>query len=1054
MASQRNRSNQAQLFPDICPDRAANEISAALPLNPRQRAAVEHGDGPLLVVAGAGTGKTRVITERIRHLLQSNPDLPGDSIVGLTFTDKAAAEMKARVRRSAGERAEDVFLGTFHAFCTRMLLEHDPGLQPIEEVDHWILLRRNLRLLGLQRYRMLAEPGKFLSDFVRFFSRCQDELVTPDDYEKYVAEMAAALDRERTALQPDEIALREEEIGRQIEIARAYRASDTLLRESKRITFGMQLMDAVKMLRANPAVLRKLRERFRYILVDEFQDTNVAQLELLWLLAGDSAQAGHQRNILAVGDDAQAIYRFRGASFASFTLFLEKFAGVRKGDIAVAADFVLPLLDNYRSTARIVTVAGQVSEYLERSPLVPPNKLLPHRPSGDKVRIVEFGSAAEEALWIAAEIERLHNAAPAAAPWNSFAALYRIHAHRDELVSALEERGIPFVIRNLSIFNEPLVMDVMAYLHLVARPSNDIACARVLSAPAWRFEAEDLVRLAEQAAKSRKSLWEQLQAPQPELPFAENIAAERAALISAVNRLRQRAKTLIVSEIFDELAEWLQIGAVTPAAERRYIDRLARFVREWEPKSATKKLPEFMEYLDYFEQAGGKIEMEQDGGDAVQLMTVHAAKGLEFDHVFVIRLTHKAFPAPERKSVLEFPPALMKEELPKHPSEYHIEEERRLFYVALTRAKDRLTLTTVVNARAKPSPFLDDILSAPQLAREHVLQLSPKPLSPQQAAPAEPRPENARVAASSAKRRPAAPLFPEGSQPPRVYSRIADWALQYRPPVFDPLRLSTSAIESYIACPQKHLFSNRWGIRGGPAASMTFGRAMHAAIQEFLGAVKKGRPLPPFEEVETIFRREWSSAGFEDDYQEECYLRDGIEQLRAFHQSCLAGLPEILDQEKVFTLELSNNVQVTGRIDQLNVLPSTDQPLDESVPIHRRDVEIIDYKTGRPKSEENARKDLQLGIYALAAKEALGLNPVRLVYHNLQGNNQVVSARDEKQLAQVINTIQETAANIRADRFPARPGFQCRNCEYWMLCPAQEAGRGTLEELEPPAQAG
>src|SRR5579885_1049304 len=136
MASQRNRSNQAQLFPDICPDRAANEISAALPLNPRQRAAVEHGDGPLLVVAGAGTGKTRVITERIRHLLQSNPDLPGDSIVGLTFTDKAAAEMKARVRRAAGERAEDVFLGTFHSFCTRMLLEQDPGLQPIEEVDH------------------------------------------------------------------------------------------------------------------------------------------------------------------------------------------------------------------------------------------------------------------------------------------------------------------------------------------------------------------------------------------------------------------------------------------------------------------------------------------------------------------------------------------------------------------------------------------------------------------------------------------------------------------------------------------------------------------------------------------------------------------------------------------------------------------------------------------------------------------------------------------------------------------------------------------------------
>ena len=200
----------------------------------------------------------------------------------------------------------------------------------------------------------------------------------------------------------------------------------------------------------------------------------------------------------------------------------------------------------------------------------------------------------------------------------------------------------------------------------------------------------------------------------------------------------------------------------------------------------------------------------------------------------------------------------MQEELPTF--DFHTQEERRLFYVALTRARERLTLTTVVHPRSKPSLFLDDILSAPQLAREHVEQSAPKNVGAPAASAAQER--TSRCSRSAAKK-------------PRVYSRIGDWALEYRPPVFEPLQLSASAIETYQKCPQKYLFSYVWGLRGGPHAAMTFGNVMHTTIREFLGALRKGRPLPPFEEVETIFRREWSSAGFEDRYQEECYQQDG-----------------------------------------------------------------------------------------------------------------------------------------------------------------------------------
>src|SRR6267143_896813 len=205
-------------------------------LNPEQRAAVQHGEGPLVVVAGAGTGKTRVITERIRFLLESQQELTGNEILGLTFTDKAAWEMKHRViaaarelGENAVERAEAVTLSTFHAFCYALLQEVNPELKPIDNIDHWILLRRNLPLLQLEQYRRLAEPGQFLHDFVEFFSRCQDELVTPDDYQRYADEQAENFLRVRGAMPEDERSIRDVEIAKLQEIARAYRASDLLI---------------------------------------------------------------------------------------------------------------------------------------------------------------------------------------------------------------------------------------------------------------------------------------------------------------------------------------------------------------------------------------------------------------------------------------------------------------------------------------------------------------------------------------------------------------------------------------------------------------------------------------------------------------------------------------------------------------------------------------------------------------------------------------------------------------------------------------------------------
>ena len=977
------------------------------PLNPEQRAAAQHGEGPLVVVAGAGTGKTRVITERIRYLLGTQPELTGKEILGLTFTDKAASEMKHRVvaasrdrGESEAERAEAVTLSTFHSFCNSLLQEIDPDLKPIDKIDHWILLRRNLPLLQLEHYRRLAEPGQFLGDFVDFFSRCQDELVTPDDYQKYATAQAEEFQRVRAATADDERRIRDEEIAKIQEIARAYRASDLLLRERKLLTFGSQIMDAVLHLQGNESLRESLCARYRYILVDEFQDTNIAQLELLWLLGGQ------RPNLVVVGDHRQAIYRFRGASFGSFTIFLDRFA---KGSPASQKNLLRPLTLNYRSTGRILRVAGQVIRHNEKPTKIPEYPLAAVREDGDKVRIVTHQSSAAEAQWVAGELERLHRAGTR---WRTFAVLYRGHAHRDKLVDELKARKIPFVIKNLSILSHGLVRDLIAYLRLINQTSDDVACARVLAMPAWGLEPADLARLLERAAKGKGiSLWDTMLAAQTEPPFSGE-GRDLRALADLITGLRKKMRQLTAAELFDELSEALELATAAAGGDRKYFDRLAQFVREWQPKSETQRLKEFVEYLDYFDQAGGAINLEQESGDAVQLMTVHAAKGLEFDHVYVLRVVQRGFPAGEKPRVLEFPAALIKEEQPQ--GSFHIQEERRLFYVAVTRAKNRLTLNTVVNKRSKPSPFLDDILMDAQIKRRDVEQLAPGPAVEPTVEPAVALPE------------PEPFLFKVPGSRARIGSRIGEWALSYRPPVPEPLTISPSQIGTLESCPQKYLFSVAWKLRGGPAAAMSFGSVMHNTIKYFIGELAKGAEIP-FDEVARKFELEWTSAGFEDDYQEQEYKKDGLAQLRAFYHSTIAAPPTVIAQEKVFDLPMDNNVVLTGRMDQVNRIGPGEE-------------EIVDYKTGKPRNEEKARKDVQLSAYALAAREVFDWNPARLTLHFLQSNHPISATRDDKQLKKVREQIQEAAADIRAGEFPAKAGFACKYCEYDSVCPARQQG--------------
>jgi DNA helicase-2/ATP-dependent DNA helicase PcrA len=865
-----------------------------------------------------------------------------------------------------------------------------------------------LNRLQLDRYRRLAEPGQFLSDFIEFFSRCQDELVSSSDYQRYAEQLAAELEAERAQLDADTLGEREETVAREREIARAYKASEELLLEKKRSSFGSLITGAVELLEREATLRATQQNRYRYILVDEFQDTNIAQLRLLELLANE------RKNIFAVGDNDQAIYRFRGASFGSFKLFLERFAGWREGDDSTP--FRVTLTENYRSTPNILRVASQVIGMNTVSADFPKKVLTTNRAEGEKIRIVELAEIEDEARWVAKEIERIHRAGRR---WRDFAVLYRAHNHRDALVTELSQRKIPFVISRLSILEHPLVKDLIAYLRLIAKPYDDIAAARVLAAPAWRLAPADLVRYAERARKSRKKIYDELQNKQASLPF-EPAANDLTELLNFLSEQRKTMPRRTAAEILAGLLEWLEIYARASEQDRAYVKRLPEFVKAWEPKSETRGLPEFVEYLEYFDQAGGIISLDEDvPGDAVQLMTVHGAKGLEFSHVFVLRVNKNKFPQPERSHVFEFPARLMKEGAPEE--HFHHQEERRLYYVALTRAQDRLTITSLAERKAKVPPFIEDILMDPAIKRRDVLQLAPKVAG----VPAAATEDKDAVILQS-------PLFAPPGGLPKIFSRIADWAETFHPPSPEPLQLHPSAVQSYRTCPQRYLFSSLWSLQEGPKATLTFGRVIHGTIRRMMAEFKKGNRLP-FDEVQRIFETEWSAVGFEDDYQEGEYKKDGLEQLRVFHQIVLEQPLLVLELEKNFELPVENNVVLKGRIDQINSLERVGRSATKSI-----DVEIVDYKTGKAKKDADAKKDLQLSIYAIATKEILEWNPVRLVFHYLLDNQRQETTRDAKQLDEALRVVQETAADIRAGEFSAKPGFICRTCAYKPICPAHE----------------
>jgi len=976
-----------------------------LELNPEQRQAVEHGEGPLLIIAGPGSGKTRVITERIAWLLENVRGLQPANLLAVTFTDKAAAEMKERVRKALGDPPELPHLSTFHSFCYEVLRKRHFERRLLDKVDVWIFLRRRMTELGLDFYQKLAEPGAFLHDLNEFFSRCQDELIEPDDFEAFVTRVEAEFRQRAPCLDTAERKLEEEEVLKKKELARVFRNSRKLIEDAGSSSLGSLISEAVRLFDREPEVVASYHARFRYVLVDEFQDTNFAQVELLRRLVASPY------NITAVGDDDQAIYRFRGAAHGAFQMFHRAFAGAK----------VVNLHRNYRSTQRILRAADAVIAQNTHEEKKKP--LRTERGEGERVFLLASPDYRSEAAWIGEEIERLHR--QAARPFGDMAVLYRAHSHRDLLVDEFRRRGIPFAIRGLSILSTVILRDLLAYLDLVHSPHHNVSLTRVLLTLRWRFPESLSLELRKTASRNRCSLYDALESWEKASTQTELPATGWAELKSLLADLRKLAERLPVTALFDRMIEKLGLAFVPGDADGVYVNAFRKFLEGWEGKSDTRKLREFMEYFQYFQDAGGKVEAPEPGNpaNAVQMMTVHAAKGLEFPLVFILSVAPRRFPHSEQKPVIEFPGELRKG--PEPPPDIHQQEERRLFFVAMTRARERLYVSSVVKPGKKPSAFVDDLLSNPAVAARDIERIQVPQAPPEEAAPLPP----AKVVLSEPRMREAQPgLFSDTAAAPSVHPDLAGWARQSATLAPDgKLQLSATAIEDYLSCPLKFKFSHLLKIPTGPQPALTFGNIMHQSVRHYFELRKTS--LPGFEAIEQFYQRAWRDAGFEDTYQEQSYKKAGLEQLREFvkQQNRMPIASDKVRAEVAFRFPLGD-VELDGRIDQINPLAGASDPA----------VELVDYKTGRPRSQKDVDKSLQLSIYALAAREQLRLKPARLTFYNLTNNQPVSTVRTPKDLDEAVATIREVAGHIRSLLFPPTPGYVCRWCDFVPICPAHE----------------
>ena len=613
-------------------------------LNKEQQKAVLETEGPLLILAGAGSGKTRVLTTKVAYLIEEAGISPYN-ILAITFTNKAAKEMSNRLYRLIGDKAKNVQVSTFHSFGVKILREnfkylgYDKNFIIMDSEDSISVIKKILKEKGIDP--KIYNPNAIKNKI----SSCKNEMMSPKDYEKYVAS-----DFEKIVLL-------------------VYELYEDTLKKNNSIDFDDLLILPIKLFRENPNILQNYQERFQYILIDEYQDTNEAQYILTKMISAK------YRNICCVGDVDQSIYSFRGANYKNILNFEKDYKDAK----------TIKLEQNYRSTTNILDAANDV---IKNNKERKDKKLWSDKGTGDKITYYRAFNGIDEAQYVAREIKNLINNG---IEYENIAVLYRTNSQSHVIEEEFLKNKIPYkIVGGIGFYSRKEIKDVLAYLRLIYNEKDNISLLRVINTPKRGVGSKTISNLIEKANNDGKSIYEVI------------VSGKELEFKNIIEKLKEFSESLTITELVDKILditgirkEYESDKTLESDIRLENLEELKTVTRTFEEKEGIVSLEDFL----YEVSLVSDVNEYNEDKNRVSLMTVHSVKGLEFDYVFITGLEEGIFP--HMNSLMNIS---------------DLEEERRLCYVAITRAKEKLYL---VNARLRmmfghdctnlPSRFIGEI---------------------------------------------------------------------------------------------------------------------------------------------------------------------------------------------------------------------------------------------------------------------------------------------------------------------------------------------------------
>lgn len=972
-------------------------------LNSEQKKAVEHGPGPLLIIAGAGTGKTTVITERIKHLILEKHVSPS-KILALTFTEKAASEMEERIDIALPYGYGELWIETFHAFCDRILKQEaihigiTPDYRLTTEVENVLFMKKNLFKLNLDYFRPLGNPSKFLQGLLNHFSRLKDEDVSPKQYLEY----AKKIQETPFSGEPEDKDAYEEEVKKTVELANAYKTYEELKIEEGMMDFSDLIAYTLTLFRQRKNIAKKYQDMFEYILIDEFQDTNFAQNQLGMILAGG------KQNITVVGDDDQAIYRWRGAAVSNMIQFRSNFPNAK----------IITLTQNYRSTQLILDTAYRLIQHNNPDRLEVKEHINKKLTSTGKknnyvVDLILSDRGENEAETIVKKIQELTKKSSGKDKYSygDIAILVRANDHSQPFIKALEADSIPHqFLGPTQLFHQEEIKDIIAYLKILANLEDAASFYRVLNIPIFNIHPVTISMLLNTAKRRNTSIFSLLSSPE-NLALQEN---EKEKLEHLLQMLKGHLALIPKESTAQIVFAFLQDSGIFQTLidpqnsllqlQAQNVSKFFEKLKAYESEYNAKTIYETLEWIDLLMQMGESPQaaaIESMDTNAVNILTVHSSKGLEFPVVFIVNLVRDRFPSRQRGEQIPIPQELIKEVLPE--GDYHLEEERRLFYVAVTRAKEKLFFSASYlygegKREKKLSPFIQEsvgeelIEKVKQNTKTISAQLSLLDLVPQE-------------------QKTAVVEHP--------ISQNQDYKVTY---------LSYSQIQTFETCPLHYKLKYILKVPTPQTTAQTFGTSIHAALREFYQR-RIAKKEVKISDIASILKQVWIHEGYESRQHEEKAFDRAVTVLEDYLTAELATNPNPIALELPFDFYV-NRLRIGGRIDRVDELP------DGSI-------EIIDYKTGANiPTEKEVAKNLQLTTYALAASniqdKVFQRNPnqILLSLYYVEQGKKLTTTRTPEQLEEAKEELLEAAKEIEQSNFTCSKSIFCQNCEYKMLCNA------------------